>query len=169
MTLPLRRWLSPSVDKSPSVDEMDWPCSSPPLFSEVGWHIIFFSLFKIEARRFLEKSDRPPSCESPLKFQQVFRTNDILVWIRIRGSMPLTNGSGFGSGSCYFHHWSSRCQQKTVWIKVFLTIFACQLKDPDPDLDSYLCLMNPDSDLGGPKTCGSRTLVSAPSCTIIGT
>jgi hypothetical protein len=27
----------------------------------------------------------------------VFRIHDILVWIRIRGSMPLTNGSGFGS------------------------------------------------------------------------
>jgi len=27
--------------------------------------------------------------------------------IRIRGSMPLTNGSG--SGSCYFRHWPSRC------------------------------------------------------------
>ncbi len=30
---------------------------------------------------------------------RVFRIYDILVWIRIRGSMPLTNGSGFGSGS----------------------------------------------------------------------
>ncbi len=34
-----------------------------------------------------------------------------VVWIRIRGSMPLTSGSG--SGSCYFCHWPSRCQQKT--------------------------------------------------------
>ncbi len=40
----------------------------------------------------------------------VFRIHDILVRIRIRiwirGSMPLTNGSGygFGSGSCYFWH-----------------------------------------------------------------
>jgi hypothetical protein len=40
----------------------------------------------------------------------VLRIHDILVWIRIRmrirGSMPLTNGSGFGSGcgSFYFHH-----------------------------------------------------------------
>ncbi len=40
----------------------------------------------------------------------VFRIHDILVWIRIRisGSMPLTNGSGFGSGcgseSGYFRH-----------------------------------------------------------------
>jgi hypothetical protein len=30
----------------------------------------------------------------------VLRIHDFLVWIRIRGSMPLTNGSG----SCYFRH-----------------------------------------------------------------
>ncbi len=35
-------------------------------------------------------------------FLTVLRIHDILVWIRIRGFMPLTNGSGFGSGSCYF-------------------------------------------------------------------
>ncbi len=46
----------------------------------------------------------------------VFRIHDILVWIRIRGSMPLTNGSG----SCYFRHWPSRYQQKTT---NFLTQF----------------------------------------------
>jgi hypothetical protein len=34
----------------------------------------------------------------------VLRIHDILVWIRIRGTMPLTNGSGCGSGSCYFRH-----------------------------------------------------------------
>jgi hypothetical protein len=38
---------------------------------------------------------------------------------RIRGSMPLTNGSGFGSGSVYFHHWPSRCQQKLNFLGVF--------------------------------------------------
>jgi hypothetical protein len=40
------------------------------------------------------------------QFPAVFLIHDILVWIRIRGSMPLTNGSGFGSrsGSFYFHH-----------------------------------------------------------------
>ncbi len=43
----------------------------------------------------------------------VLRIHDSVVWIRIRGSMPLTNGSGFGSGSCYFRHWLSRRQQKT--------------------------------------------------------
>jgi hypothetical protein len=39
----------------------------------------------------------------------VLLIHDILVCIRIRGSMPLTNGSG----SFHFHHWPSRCQQKT--------------------------------------------------------
>ncbi len=53
-------------------------------------------------------------------FAAVFRIHDILVCIRIRGSMPLTNGSGsrfrsrFGSGSCYFRHWPSRRQQKII-------------------------------------------------------
>ncbi len=51
--------------------------------------------------------------------QTVLRIHDILVWIRIRGSMPLTNGSGCGSGSFYFHHWPSRCQQKTYFKKKF--------------------------------------------------
>ncbi len=37
--------------------------------------------------------------------------------IRIRGSMPMTNGSG--SWSCYFLLWPSRCQQKTNLKKVF--------------------------------------------------
>ncbi len=51
----------------------------------------------------------------------VLRIHDILVWIRIRiwirGSMPLTNGSG--CGSCYFRLWPSRCQQKTNFLKKF--------------------------------------------------
>ncbi len=53
-------------------------------------------------------------------FSSVFRIHDIFVGIRIRGSMPLTNGSG--SGSCYFRHWPSRGQQKTNKKKVFLHI-----------------------------------------------
>ncbi len=50
-------------------------------------------------------------------FPTVLRILDILVWIRIliRGSMPLTNGSG----SLYFHHWPSRCKQKTNLKKKF--------------------------------------------------
>jgi hypothetical protein len=62
-----------------------------------------------------------------LPFFPVLRIHDILVWIRIRiwirGSMPLTNGSESGSGSCYFRHWPSRCQQKTN----FLIFFCCFL------------------------------------------
>jgi hypothetical protein len=40
----------------------------------------------------------------PGLFCTVLRIHDILVWIRIRirGSMPLNNGSGFGPGSCFF-------------------------------------------------------------------
>ncbi len=55
-------------------------------------------------------------------FSPVLRIDDILVWfqIRIRGSMPLTNGSGFGSRSYYFRHWPSRGQQKTYFLKVLL-------------------------------------------------
>jgi hypothetical protein len=35
-------------------------------------------------------------------YQSVLRIHDILVWIRIRGSMLLTKGSRFGSGPCCF-------------------------------------------------------------------
>ncbi len=51
------------------------------------------------------------------QFVAVPRIHDILVWIRIwiRGSMPRTNGSG----SCYFRHLPSRCQQETKKKKFF--------------------------------------------------
>ncbi len=56
---------------------------------------------------------------SQVQVSSVLRIRDILVWIRIRnwirGSMPLT----YGSGSCYFRHWPSRCQQKTNLKKRF--------------------------------------------------
>ncbi len=51
--------------------------------------------------------------ENNKSFTAVFRIHDILVWIRIRGSMPLTNGSGSECGSCCFRHWPSRRQEKT--------------------------------------------------------
>ncbi len=56
------------------------------------------------------------------QLKEVFRIHDILVWIRIRGSMPLTNGSGSGSGSCYFRHWPSRCQHKTNFLTQFFLL-----------------------------------------------
>ncbi len=61
-------------------------------------------------------------------WKAVFRIHDILVWIWIRGSIPLTNGSGFGFGSCYFRHWPSRRQQNTSFKKVFL-LFTSFFKD----------------------------------------
>ncbi len=60
------------------------------------------------------------SAELPGLSQAVFWIHDILVWIRIRirGSMPLTNGSG----SCNFCHWPSRCQQKTNFLTQFFLL-----------------------------------------------
>ncbi len=109
----------------------------------------------------------------------MFRIHDILVWFR-PGSMPLTNGSGSGScylrhwpSRCqqkanffktvfclllfevtytsFFKDKKFERSLKTAGRKVFLTIFACWSKDPDPD--PYLWLMDPYP--GGPKTCGS--------------
>ncbi len=53
------------------------------------------------------------------RFFTVLRIYDILVWIRIRirGSMPLTNGSG-----SYFRHWPSRFQQTNLLNTFFLLI-----------------------------------------------
>jgi hypothetical protein len=66
------------------------------------------------------------SCKVQHCFQCCGWIHDIFVWIRIRGSMPLTltSGSGCGSGSYYyyFNQWSSRCQQDTNLKKVFLNI-----------------------------------------------
>ncbi len=41
--------------------------------------------------------------------------------------MPLTNGSGCGSGSCYFRHWPSRHQQKTNLKKSFFAYFFLEV------------------------------------------
>ncbi len=43
----------------------------------------------------------------------VLRIHDILVWIRIRGSVPLSNGSGSGS-KVLLHHFSKVKSQKEV-------------------------------------------------------
>ncbi len=50
----------------------------------------------------------------------VFRINDILVWIRIwiRGSMPLTNGSG----SSYFVSDLQDANKKLIFLKKFFCL-----------------------------------------------
>ncbi len=48
----------------------------------------------------------------------VMRIHEILVRIRISGSIPLTSGSGCGSGSCYFRQWPSRRQQKIIFFSL---------------------------------------------------
>ncbi len=97
------------------------------------------------------------------------------MWIRIRGSMPLTNrsGSGFGSGSFYFYHWPSRSQQKTYFFKSFSAYYVCYggtftsfFKDKkikknsqnsrNQGFSSYFCLMIEGSRPGSiPLTHGS--------------
>ncbi len=52
----------------------------------------------------------------------VLRIRDILVRIRIRGSGPLTKGSGFGS--CYFRQRSSRFQLKNFFSYYFLKLHS---------------------------------------------
>jgi hypothetical protein len=57
----------------------------------------------------------------------VLQIHDILVWIRIRirGSMPLTNGSG--SGSCFFFRHEPR--QKFFCLLLFEGTFTSFFKD----------------------------------------
>jgi len=116
----------------------------------------------------------------------VLRIHDILGWIRIRiwirGSMPLTNGYGCGSGSCYFRYWPSQDVNKNfffvkvVFLLTFWRFMYIIFKDQkskrnhkavgikvfltifawwkmDPGPDPNLWLMYPDP--GGPKTNGS--------------
>ncbi len=85
----------------------------------------------------------------------VFRIHDILMWIRIRGSVPLTTGSGCGSGSCYIRSLPSRRKQKNKNKKFFCLllfegIFKSFFKDKSPKevttqkdrgFSYYFCLM----------------------------
>ncbi len=85
----------------------------------------------------------------------VLRIHYILVWIRIRiyGFMPLTNGSGFGSGSCY--------------VVIDLLKMSTKVKNSrNQGFSYYFCMMiegsgsgsnlwRKDTDPEGQKTCGS--------------
>jgi hypothetical protein len=62
-----------------------------------------------------------------------------------------------GTFASFFTNKRSLRSHKTVEIKVFLTIFAWWWDNPDP----HIWLTDPDP--GGPKTCGSGTLL----CTYI--
>ncbi len=75
--------------------------------------------FQILAKILLFLMHRKIKLRSVSIQKAVFRIHEILGWIRIRirGSMPLTSGSGSGSG--YFRPWSSRCQQKLIFNTIF--------------------------------------------------
>ncbi len=104
-----------------------------------------------------------------LIFLSVLRIHDILARIRIRGSMPPSNGSG----SCYFRHLPSRCQQKTYFSFSAYFFFRVDLqKEVTKQSESRFCLLYfawviegsrsislTDPDPGGPKTYGSATLL----------
>jgi hypothetical protein len=91
----------------------------------------------------------------PLLPRPVLRIHDILVSIRIRGSMPLTYGSGFGSyfqdankkqiclkrfSAYYFlkvhlHHFSkikSEKKSQNSWNEGFSHYFCLMIEGPDP-------------------------------------
>ncbi len=116
----------------------------------------------------------------------MFRIHDILVWIRIHGSMPLTNGPGFGSGSC-FSSLTFKTPTKIIKksfsafyiLKVHLHNFSKvkvqkkSLSRRNQGFSYYFCLMIEgsgihtyfwllDPDPWSPKTCesgGSGTLI----------
>ncbi len=107
----------------------------------------------------------------------MLRIHNILMWIRIRirGSMPLTNRSGFGYRSCYFH-WQKliflKCFSEYYFLKVHLHHFSkIKSKKKSPNsrtqgLSYYFFLMikgsgsiplanGSGSGSRRPKTCGS--------------
>jgi hypothetical protein len=71
-------------------------------FNEDDFFVMNIDEFLTENNLSMESKE---GLSHPLKvffftLEPVLRIHDILVWIRICGSMPLTNGSG----SFYFHH-----------------------------------------------------------------
>ncbi len=125
------------------------------------WKLNHFCLYSVwrdssgACEKSLGKWDREgSSLQQPSK--PVLRIYDILVWIRfrirIRGSMPITNGSGFGTGSFYFHHWPTKnsFKKKIFCILLFEDTITLVFKDvtKKKSLNSriqgfsyYFCLM----------------------------
>ncbi len=105
------------------------------------------------------------------------RIHDILVWIRIRGSMPVTNGSGsgFGSGSLIrillFLSLTFKMPTKTVlffhfsvyyFLEVHLHHFS-KIKSQkesqnsrNQDFSSYFCMMIEGPESGRPENMWIR-------------
>ncbi len=98
-----------------------WDLSNAtPLLPGVIWEDGFLQLGKVVNGSGKCILDHPPSELRQWSEQRsVLRIRDILVRIRIQGSVPLTNGSG--SGSCYY--WPSRRQEKTIFSKFFAHYF----------------------------------------------
>ncbi len=104
------------------------------LVKELEWAECLVFVLKILQLRAANRCSHPtPRAEQvPPEYKAVLRIHDILVWIRIRirGYMPLTNGSGsgFGSGpwigSCFFRHWPTKCQQKR-----FFSYYFCMMTE----------------------------------------
>jgi hypothetical protein len=87
-----------------------------------------FHLFPVitTLRSFTPPPPPTPQCTKSCKYKMfiaVFRIHDILVRIRIHGSVPLTNGSKSGSGCCSFQQWPSRCQRKIIFFQVFFSYY----------------------------------------------
>jgi hypothetical protein len=86
--------------------------------------------------------------------------------------MPLTNGSG--SGSCYFRHWPSRCQQKQIFKHKFFCLILLnhfsKIKTQKESQNSrnqgfsnYFCMMIGRSGSGSiPLTSGSGSRSGRP-------
>jgi hypothetical protein len=89
----------------------------------------------------LKLFDADPGCK---KFLIRHTKNQIRCGSRIliRGSMPLTNGSvdpDPGSGSSYFRHRPSRCQQKRIQSGQWIGI---RIRNPDPEPGSVSVLVS---------------------------
>jgi len=122
MTSPRSAMTSPLLARSGGPTSSSTRCSS--------WSSKYFQHFISHCNRLLNYKTINSIPYIFSAFKAVLRIHDILVWIRIRGSMLLINGSGsgFGSGSCYFRHWPSRRQQKLISKKKFfcLLLFECK-------------------------------------------